>query len=87
MSRVVFDSDDVGQMRVEGTSTHRDSRALITISSPTGQRSVVITPTDIYEAKSKDYVQAPPERITPKNQATQKRIAVAFSFAGMEAPN
>ena len=82
MSRVVFDSDDVGQMRVEGSSKHRDSRALITISSPSGQRSVVVTPTDIYEAKSKDYVQAPPERITPKNQASKKRIALVFSLIG-----
>ena len=82
MSRVIFDSDDVGQMRVEGTSKHHDSKALITISSPSGERSVVITPTQIYDAKSKDYVQAPPERITPKNQATKKRIAMAFSFVG-----
>jgi hypothetical protein len=48
MSRVIFDSDDVGEMRVEGSSIHSDSRALITISSPTGQRSVVVTPTNIY---------------------------------------
>jgi signal peptidase len=82
MSRVIFDSDDVGQLRVEGSSNDLNSKTLITISSPTGQRSVVVTPTQIYEAKSKDYVQAPPERITPANQATKKRIALVFTFLG-----
>jgi len=82
MSRVIFEGDDVGQMWVEGTSMHHDSKALITISSPTGERSIVLTPTQIYDAQSKDYVKAPPERITPKNQATKKRIATIFSFAG-----
>ena len=82
MSRVIFDSDDVGQLRVEGSSNDLNSKTLITISSPTGQRSVVVTPTQIYEAKSKDYVQAPPERITPANQAIKKRIALVFTFLG-----
>jgi len=82
MSRVVFDSDEVGDIRVEGSSLHPDSRALITISNPLGQHSVVVTPTQIIEVKSKDYVQAPPERIVAKNQYAKRQVATIISFTG-----
>jgi signal peptidase len=82
MSRVVFDSDEVGDIRVEGSSSHPDSRALITISNPLGQHSVVVTPTQIIEVKSKDYVQAPPERIVAKNQYAKRQVATIISFTG-----
>jgi signal peptidase len=82
MSRVVFDSDEVGDIRVEGSSAHPDSRALITISNALGQHSVVVTPTQIIEVKSKDYVQAPPERVVPKNQYAKRQVATIISFAG-----
>lgn len=82
MSRTVFNSDEVGEIWIEGESKFADSRALVTISNPSGEHSVVISPTHIIEAKSRDYVQAPPERIVPKNQATKRRIAAIISLAG-----
>ena len=85
MSRVVFDSDEVGDVRIEGASSHSDSRALITISNQQGQHSVVVTPTQIIEVKSKDYVQAPPERVVPKNQYAKRQVATIISFAGYVA--
>jgi signal peptidase len=85
MSRVIFDSDEVGEMWVEGSSQHSDFRALITISNPQGSHSVVVTPTQVLEVKSKDYVQAPPERVVPKNQYAKRQVATIISFAGYAA--
>ena len=85
MSRVVFDIDDLGEIWVEGSSQHSDSRTLITISNPQGQHSMVVTPTQVFEAKSKDYVQAPPERVVPKNQYAKRQVATIISYTGYAA--
>lgn len=82
MSRVIFDSDEVGEMWVEGAPKHSDSRTLITISNPQGQHSVVVTPTQILGVKSRDYVLAPPERVVTKNQYAKRQVATIISFAG-----
>ena len=82
MSRVVFNSDEVGELWIEGSPKYPDSRMLITVSNPAGEHSVVVSPSHIAEAKSRDYVQAPPERIIPKNQAAKRSIAAVFSFSG-----
>jgi len=82
MSRIIFNSDEVGEMWIEGESAYPDSRTLVTISNPSGEHSVVISPTQITEAKSRDYVQAPPERVIPKNQVAKRRLAALISVAG-----
>jgi signal peptidase I len=69
-------------MWVEGKSQFADSKVLVTISNANGERTVLITPTDIAPTKSKLFVQAPPERIATPSQARNLRINNAMKFLG-----
>jgi signal peptidase I len=61
--RPLFEATSTEEMWVEGESEYADSKVLVTISNAHGERTVLITPTDIAVTKSKMFVQAPPERI------------------------
>jgi signal peptidase len=69
-------------MWVEGQSQFADSKVLVTISNALGERTVLITPTDIAPTKSKMFVQAPPERIATPAQARNTKINNAIKYIG-----
>ena len=80
--RPLFDQSSTEEMWVEGESQFADSKVLVTISNANGERTVLITPTDIAPTKSKLFVQAPPERIATPAQARNTKISNAIKYMG-----
>lgn len=80
--RPLFEATSTEEMWVEGQSQFSDSKVLVTVSNANGERTVLITPTDIAPTKSKLFVQAPPERIATPKQARNNRISNAMKFLG-----
>jgi signal peptidase I len=72
--RPLFEATSTEEMWVEGQSQYADSKVLVTISNALGERTVLITPTDIAPTKSRMFVQAPPERIATPAQARTNKI-------------
>jgi signal peptidase I len=72
--RPLFEARSTEEMWVEGQSQYADSKVLVTISNALGERTVLITPTDIAPTKSRMFVQAPPERIATAAQARTNKI-------------
>ena len=60
LRRPLFEATATEEMWVEGQSQFADSKVLVTVSNANGERTVLITPTDIAPTKSKLFVQAPP---------------------------
>jgi signal peptidase I len=80
--RPLFEATSTEEMWVEGESQFSDSKVLVTISNALGERTVLITPTDIAPTKSKMFVQAPPERIATPAQQRNTRISNVIKFLG-----
>ena len=80
--RPLFEATSTEEMWVEGESQFSDSKVLVTISNALGERTVLITPTDIAPTKSKMFVQAPPERIATPTQQRNTRISNIIKFLG-----
>jgi signal peptidase I len=80
--RPLFEATSTEEMWVEGQSQFADSKVLVTISNALGERTVLITPTDIAPTKSKMFVQAPPERIATPAQARNTKINNAIKYIG-----
>lgn len=80
--RPLFEATSTEEMWVEGQSQFADSKVLVTVSNALGERTVLITPTDIAPTKSKMFVQAPPERIATPSQQRNNRISNIVKFLG-----
>jgi len=73
MSRDVFVTEHE-DIRIEGESTSYDSKILVTLSSVLGERTALITPTEVIESKSKLFVQAPRERVTVGAKTVERKL-------------
>lgn len=80
--RPLFEATQNEEMWVEGQSQFADSKVLVTISNALGERTVLITPTEIAPTKSKLFVQAPPERIATAAQARNNKINETIKWIG-----
>ena len=80
--RPLFEATQNEEMWVEGQSQFADSKVLVTISNALGERTVLITPTEIAPTKSKLFVQAPPERIATPAQARNNKINEVIKWIG-----
>jgi signal peptidase I len=80
--RPLFEATSTEEMWIEGQSQFADSKVLVTISNALGERTVLITPTDIAPTKSKMFVQAPPERIATPTQQRNTKINNIIKFIG-----
>lgn len=80
--RPLFEATSIEEMWVEGQSQFADSKVLVTVSNSLGERTVLITPTDIAPTKSKLFVQAPPERIATPAQARNNKINSIIKWIG-----
>lgn len=80
--RPLFEATSTEEMWVEGQSQFADSKVLVTVSNALGERTVLITPTDIAPTKSKMFVQAPPERIATPAQQRNNRISNIIKYLG-----
>ena len=80
--RPLFEATSTEEMWVEGNSQYAGSKILVTVSNALGERTVLITPTDIAPTKSKLFVQAPPERIATATQKRNNKIGAVVKFLG-----
>jgi signal peptidase I len=80
--RPLFEATSTEEMWVEGKSQFSDSKVLVTISNAQGERTVLITPTDIAPTKSKLFVQAPPERIATAAQQRNNKLGNLVKYLG-----
>ena len=80
--RPLFEATSTEEMWVEGQSQYADSKVLLTISNAHGEKTVLITPTEVTPTKSKLFVQAPPERIATPAQARNNKIGNVVKFLG-----
>jgi signal peptidase I len=80
--RPLFEATSTEEMWVEGQSQYADSKVLLTISNANGEKTVLITPTEVTPTKSKLFVQAPPERIATPAQVRNSKINNAIKFLG-----
>jgi len=56
---------------------------LLTVSSAAGPRTKLINSSGIFDVKSKDFVQAPRERVLSKDQRRNKKILDGFRYLGV----
>ena len=80
--RPLFEATSTEEIWVEGQSQYADSKVLLTISNAHGEKTVLITPTEVTPTKSKLFVQAPPERIATPAQARNNKIGNVVKFLG-----
>lgn len=80
--RPLFEPTATEEMWVEGQSQFSDSKVLVTVSNANGERTVLITPSDIAPTKSKLFVQAPPERIASAVQQRNRKINTVIKWIG-----
>lgn len=80
--RPLFEATSTEEMWVEGQSQYADSKVLVTVSNAHGEKTVLITPTEVTPTKSKLFVQAPPERIATPAQVRNNKINNAIKYIG-----
>ncbi len=80
--RPLFEATSTEEMWVEGQSQFADSKVLVTVSNALGEKTVLITPTEVTPTKSKLFVQAPPERIATPAQVRNNKINNAIKYIG-----
>ena len=80
--RPLFEDSSTEEMWVEGQSQFADSKVLLTVSNANGEKTVLITPTEVTPTKSKLFVQAPPERIATPAQARSHKINIVVKYIG-----
>ena len=81
-SRRLFGESDADEIWVQGESLFPDSKILLTVSNAQGDRTVLITPTEVVPSKPSMFVQAPPERIISKNARRNRRFSDFFKVLG-----
>jgi signal peptidase I len=80
--RPLFEATSTEEMWVEGQSQFADSKVLVTVSNALGEKTVLITPTEVTPTKSKLFVQAPPERIATPAQVRNNKINNVIKYLG-----
>jgi signal peptidase len=81
-SRRLFGELDADEIWVQGESQFPDSKILLTVSNAQGDRTVLITPTEVVASKPSMFVQAPPERIISKHARRNRRFNDFFKVIG-----
>ena len=59
---------------VQGYSTYPDSKVLVTITDESGEKTALITPTEVQISKANLFVEAPAERVAAKGKSVLTRI-------------
>ena len=80
--RKLFIEDSELDVWVEGNAKHSDSKILLTVSSLSGTKTVLITPDAIAESQAKHFVEAPPERVVTTKQLRVKKAQTTLRFIG-----
>ena len=77
-----FGGSSFGDVFLERGDSDSSSNVLLTISNPTGSKTVLITHDAIVETSPKHFVDTPPERVITGGQKAMKKLASAGTIAG-----
>jgi signal peptidase I len=82
MKRPLFGNDDEQQIWLEGKPSSADSNVLITISSNSGEKTVLATGEKMIESKAKLFVQAPAERVVIGTRKWKIQLMAGLRWSG-----
>jgi len=77
-----FGGSSFGDVFLDRGDSDQSSNILITISNPTGSKTVLITPDSIVETSPKHFVDTPPERVITGGQKILSKLASVGTVAG-----
>lgn len=77
-----FGGSSFGEVFLERGDSEITSNVLLTISNPSGSKTVLITPDAIVETTPKHFVETPPERVVTGRDRAVKKIGSATTVFG-----
>jgi signal peptidase len=77
-----FGGSSFGDVYFDRGDNDQSSNVLVTISNPTGSKTVLITPDSIVETSPKHFVETPPERVVTGGQKLMKKLLSVGTIAG-----
>ena len=77
-----FGGSSFGDVYLDRGDSDQSSNVLLTISNPSGSKTVLITSDAIVETSPKHFVETPPERVITGAQKAMKKLASAGTVAG-----
>ena len=77
-----FGGSSFGDVYLDRGDSDQSSNVLLTISNPSGSKTVLITPDAIVETSPKHFVETPPERVITGGQKVMKKLASVGTVAG-----
>ena len=69
-----FGGSSFGDVYLDRGDSDQSSNVLLTISNPSGSKTVLITPDAIVETSPKHFVDTPPERVITGGQKVMKKL-------------
>ena len=80
--RELFEVRGTDEIWVEGSAAFEDSNILVTVSNVHGEQTALITNSEIIDSKARLFVEAPTERVAPKDRVVAERIIKTVRFTG-----
>ncbi len=77
-----FGGSSFGDVYLDRGDSDSQSNVLITISNPSGSKTVLITADAVVETSPKHFVDTPPERVITGGQKAMKKLSAAGTVAG-----
>lgn len=77
-----FGGSSFGEVFLDRGTNEVTSNVLLTISNPSGSKTVLITPDAIVETTPKHFVETPPERVITGRDRAMKKIGSATTILG-----
>jgi signal peptidase I len=77
-----FGGSSFGEVFLDRGTSEVTSNVLLTISNPSGSKTVLITPDAIVETTPKHFVETPPERVITGRDRAMKKIGSATTIIG-----
>ena len=75
-----FGGSSFGDVYLDRGDSDQSSNVLLTISNPSGSKTVLITSDAIVETSPKHFVETPPERVITGAQKAMKKLASAATI-------
>ena len=76
---------------IDRTGAPADSNVLVTLSGPSGEKTVLVTSDVIVESSAKLFVTTPPERVITKNDLRKAKLVYkirnAFDVSPRDSPS
>lgn len=77
-----FGGSFFGEVTIDRGDSPLSSNVLLTISNPTGSKTVLITSDSVVETSPKHFVETPPERVVTGGEKAMKKVRTLTTTAG-----